>query len=158
MYGCNKPFWPLPYAKAYSLELDWILEELRKVQEGGGIPLDSLIKSIEEIKSELESIVASPGIVYDSLKLGSVDADQYARKTDTAPDSLKLGGVAAVNYALKTDTAPDSLKLGGKPGSEYANAESLRQLKDDKLDKTGTAADSNKLGGYPDYRCHQQNG
>ena len=139
MYGCNKPFWPLPYAKAYSLELDWILEELRKVQEGGGIPLDSLIKSIDDIKSELASIVASPGIVYDTQKLGGVAADQYALKTDTAPNSLKLGGVVADQYALKTDTAPDSLKLGGKPGSEYASAESLRQLNADKLDKTDVA-------------------
>lgn len=135
MYGCNKPFWPLPYAKAYSLELDWILAELKKIQEGeGGTPLESVIQTLEEIKNTLDATVSAPGTVYDAQKLGGVAADQYALKTDTAPNAAKLGGVAADQYALKTDTATNSLKLGGVAANQYAR-------------KTDTAPDSAKLGG-----------
>lgn len=157
MYGCNKPFWPLPYAKAYSLELDWILAELRKIQEGeGGTPLENVIQSIEEIKAALEAIVAAPGTVYDAQKLGGVDADQYALKTDTAPNAAKLGGVAADQYARKTDTAPDSLKLGGVAADQYAlknepaeNANKLGGVAADQyLTVRDTAYNADRLGGW----------
>ena len=157
MYGCNKPFWPLPYAKAYSLELDWILAELRKLQEGeGGTPIENVIQSIEEIKVALDAIVATPGTVYDAEKLGGVAADQYARKTDTSPDSLKLGGVAADQYARKTDTSPDSLKLGGVAADQYARknepAEDANKLggvaASQYMQKTDTAYNSDRLGGW----------
>ena len=48
--------------------------------------------------------------------------------------------------------ATDSAKFGGQLPEHYATAQSVNQLKSDKLDKTATAADSAKLGGKgPEY-------
>ena len=78
---------------------------------------------------------------------GVVDLGQItggADLSDAAPAALGTAAAGASGLAARADHVhpmPTAAQVGA------ATAESVSQLKDDKLDKTATAADSSKLGG-----------
>ena len=167
MYGCNRPFWPLPYAKAYSLELDWILAELRKLQEGGlSTPIESIIQSIEEIKATLEAIVAAPGIVYDSQKLGGHAPEYFLAPLENVQQSIDEIRAELASIVAAPGIVYDSQKLGGHaPEYFLAPLENVQQAITEirsELDaivaSPGIVYDSQKLGGKsPKYYLTPQN-
>lgn len=151
-----------PYSLFHSLDLDWILKEIKALKDEG--------LTVSGLRDELQALIGSDSeTVKNSDALGGTPAADYLKKTETAANSEKLGDypatyylskqtaldtylskvTAAQTYLQKTATAADSSQLGGIPAADYLT-ESEADAKYALIGAGGGIADdSAKLGGIP---------
>lgn len=111
MNDCRSGF---PYAVWHTVHLDYILKELRRLQDEGLTLVDmrdalaALVGSTPETAKNADRLGGTPAVDYLTLSRGvnlfltkAGATETYLAKTATAADSAKLGGVAASEYATK---------------------------------------------------------
>lgn len=114
----------------HSVNLDYILKELRRLQDEGLTLVDvrdalaELVGSAPNTAKNADRLGGFPAVDYLTVSRGvslfltrASAIETYLTKTETAADSDKLGGVGASEYATKTyvsDTIA-GLDITGKP-------------------------------------------
>ena len=127
-----------PYSLFHSLDLDWILNEVKSLREEG--------LTLTAIRDELRALVGSDSeTAKNSDALGGAPAAEYLKKTETAANSEKLGGRSSAEYLTDTEASSTYLTKTSAANT-YLTPSAANQIF---LPKAGTATDSNKLGGLP---------
>lgn len=121
-----------PFSNLHSLNLDWILSELARLQSEG-LTLVSFSDKLKALTGSNENTAKNAD------KLGGKLPAEYLAVNATAKNSERLGGKLPADYLGVNATAKDSEKLNGKDAVFYIQPKNL-------LDNSNFAKPINQRG------------